>query len=326
MARGEFQTIAALFAPLARGNPAALGLLDDAARLRVRASEELIVTADALVAGVHFFDRDPPADIARKALRTNLSDVAAKGARPIGYFLSIARPKAWGDARLAAFARGLAADGEAFDVPLLGGDSTSTPGPFTVAITALGAMKRGTMLRRAGARPGDDLWVSGSVGDGALGLLAAKGELRDLPARHRAALLARYRIPQPRLALGRALVGIAHACMDVSDGLVADLGHICEVSKLGAVVELDAVPFSTASRAAIERRPGLRRTAITGGDDYELLFAAPPSARAGVLNASRLSRTPVARIGHFVRGAPKVRVEDGQGGVLRLARAGFTHY
>jgi thiamine-monophosphate kinase len=326
MARGEFETIAALFAPLTRGDRAALGLKDDAACLRIPPSEELIVTADALVSGVHFFDSDPPSDIARKALRTNLSDLAAKGARPIGYFLSIARPRSWTDARLAAFARGLAVDGKAFAIPLLGGDSTSTPGPFTIAITALGTMRRGTMLLRTGAKAGDDLWVSGSIGDGALGLSVAQGGLRSLSAKHRAALRARYRLPQPRLALGRALVGIAHASMDVSDGLVADLGHICETSRLGATIELDAVPFSAAAQAAIGRDGNLRLAAIGGGDDYELLFAAPPSARQAVLQASRRTKTPVARIGHFSTGRAKVRVLDTQSRVLRLAQAGFTHY
>ncbi len=326
MARGEFETIAALFAPLTRGHRAALGLKDDAACLRVPSSHELIVTADALVAGVHFFESDPPSDIARKALRTNLSDLAAKGAKPLGYFLSIARPRGWTDARLAAFARGLAADGKAFAIPLLGGDSTFTPGPFTIAITALGTMRRGTMLRRSGAKAGDDLWVSGGIGDGALGLSVAQGGLRGLAAKHRAALLARYRLPQPRLALGQALVGIAHASMDVSDGLVADLGHICKTSRVGATIELDAVPFSAAAQAAIAHDAPLRLAAIGGGDDYELLFAAPPSARQAVLRASRRAKTPVARIGHFSAGQPKVRVLDTQSRVLRLAQAGFTHY
>ncbi|MBL8833349.1 MAG: thiamine-phosphate kinase [Rhodospirillales bacterium] len=326
MARGEFETIAALFAPLARGDRAALGLKDDAARLRLSGKDELIVTADALVAGVHFFDSDPPADIARKALRTNLSDLAAKGARPVGYFLSIMRPRSWTDARLAAFARGLAADGAAFDIPLLGGDSTSTPGPFSVAITALGRMRRGTMLRRDGAKAGDDLWVSGSIGDGALGLLVASGNLAKLPAAHRKALLARYRVPQPRLALGRALVGVAHAAMDVSDGLAADLGHLCDASRVGATIELDAVPFSGAAQAAIALDARLRRTAIAGGDDYELLFAAPPSARAAVMRAARRAGTSVARIGHFAGRDRKVRIVDSQSRVLRLAQAGFTHY
>jgi thiamine-monophosphate kinase len=326
MARGEFETIAALFAPLTRGHPAALGLKDDAACLRLSSKDELVVTADALVAGVHFFDADPPAAIARKALRTNLSDLAAKGARPVGYFLSIMRPRGWSDARLAAFARGLAADGVAFGIPLLGGDSTSTPGPFSVAITALGTMRRGTMLRRDGARDGDDLWVSGSIGDGAFGLLVASGKLKKLSAARRAALLARYRVPQPRLALGQALVGIAHAAMDVSDGLIADLGHICRASAVGATVELDAVPFSAAAQAAIAQDAKLRGTAISGGDDYELLFTAPPSARANVLKAAKKSGTPVARIGHVSGKRPVVRIVDPQSRVLRLAQAGFTHY
>ncbi len=326
MARGEFETIAALFAPLTRGHQAALGLKDDAACLRLSAKDELVVTADALVAGVHFFDADPPADIARKALRTNLSDLAAKGARPVGYFLSIMRPRGWNDARLAAFARGLAADGAAFGIPLLGGDSTSTPGPFSIAITALGTTRRGTMLRRDGARDGDDLWVSGSIGDGALGLLVASGKLKKLAAPRRSALLARYRVPEPRLALGQALVGIAHAAMDVSDGLAADLGHICRASAVGATVELDAVPFSAAAEAAIRLDVKLRDTAISGGDDYELLFAAPPSARAAVLKAAKKSGTPVARIGQVSGRRPVVRIVDSQSRVLRLAQAGFTHY
>ncbi|MBI1244132.1 MAG: thiamine-phosphate kinase [Alphaproteobacteria bacterium] len=326
MARGEFETIAALFKPLTRGNPAALGLRDDAARLRISARDELVVTADALVSGVHFLDRDPPGDIARKSLRTNLSDLAAKGAKPIGYFLSIARPRAWTDRRMTAFARGLSADGAEFGVPLLGGDSTSTPGPLTIAITALGTMRRGTMVLRSGARPGDDIWVSGSIGDGALGLLVATGKLRDIAVRHRAALLARYRVPEPKGRLGRALVGVAHAAMDISDGLVADLGHICTTSGVGANVEIDAVPFSVAAKLAIERHPELRKVAITGGDDYELLFAAPPSARAKVLKAARACGTSVARIGQFHAGASKVTVGDRQGGVLRLAHTGFTHF
>lgn len=326
MARGEFETIAALYVPLTRGDPAALGLRDDAARLRIPVGEELVVTADALVAGVHFLDRDPPADIARKALRTNLSDLAAKGAKPVGYFLSLARPRGWTDARMDAFARGLAADGAEFGIPLLGGDSTSTPGPLTIAITALGKMRRGTMLLRSGAQPGDDIWVSGSIGDGALGLLVAKGGLRELGRRERAALLSRYRMPRPRVGLGRALVGVAHAAMDVSDGLVADLGHICTASKVGATVELDAVPFSPAAAAAIGRQPRLRELAIAGGDDYELLFAAPPSARARVLAAARTGGVSVSRIGHFRAGAPKVKVEDRQGRILRMSRTGFTHY
>jgi thiamine-monophosphate kinase len=326
MARGEFETIAALFAPLTRGHRAALGLRDDAACLSPRRGRDFVITADALVAGVHFFDDDPAGDIARKALRTNLSDLAAKGAVPVGYFLSLARPRAWNDRRLATFARGLAADGAEFGVPLLGGDTTSTPGPLTLAITAIGEVASGRMLRRDGARPGDDLWISGTIGDGALGLMVARGELAALAARHRNALLARYRIPLPRLALGRALLGIAHAAMDVSDGLAGDLRHICGASGVEATVERDAVPVSAAAAAAIALDPALRIRTLAGGDDYEILFAAPPEARARVLQAARRAGTPVARIGGFAKGPVRVRIVDRQRRVLRLGRAGFTHF
>lgn len=318
---GEFATIAKLFRPLARGDKAALDLGDDAACLRPRPGFDMVVTADALVAGVHFFENDPPADIARKALRVNLSDLAAKGAKPIGYFLALARPKHMDDRALAAFARGLALDGDFFDIPLLGGDTTATPGPLTLAITALGEVGQGRMLRRDGACPGDDLWLSGTLGDGALGLLVAKGTLK--PGK---ALLARYRLPQPRLALGQKLVGLAHAAMDVSDGLAADLGHMCARSALGAMVELAKLPLSRSAAKALAADASLIETIATGGDDYELLFAAPPSARAAIMRAAAAANTPAARIGSFSKGAVQVRFVDAAGSAQRFARAGFTHF
>jgi thiamine-monophosphate kinase len=318
---GEFATIAKLFRPLARGDKAALALGDDAACIRPRPGHDLVVTADALVAGVHFFADDPLVDIARKALRVNLSDLAAKGAKPSGYFLALARPKDMDDRALAAFASGLARDGEYFDIPLLGGDTTSTPGPLTIAITALGEIGQGRMLRRDGARSGDDLWLSGTLGDGALGLLVAKGALA--PGK---ALLARYRLPQPRLALGRKLVGLAHAAMDVSDGLGADLGHMCARSGLGATVALAQLPLSRSAAKALAADPSLLEAVVAGGDDYELLFAAPPSARAAIARAAIAAKTPATRIGHFAKGAPQVRFVDAAARRQRFARAGFTHF
>lgn len=318
---GEFATIAKLFRPLARGNKAALDLGDDAACIRPRARHDLVVTADALVAGVHFFASDPPADIARKALRVNLSDLAAKGAKPIGYFLALARPKDMDDRALAAFARGLARDGVSFDIPLLGGDTTSTPGPLTIAITALGEVGQGRMLRRNGAREGDDLWLSGTLGDGALGLLVAKGTLK--PGK---ALIARYRLPQPRLALGQKLVGLAHAAMDVSDGLAADLGHMCARSGLGATVELARLPLSRGAAKALAADPGLLETIATGGDDYELLFAAPRPARAAIMRAAAAAKTQATCIGRFASGDSQVRFLDAAGRAQRFVRAGFTHF
>jgi thiamine-monophosphate kinase len=318
---GEFATIAKLFRPLARGDKAALDLGDDAACIGLRPGFDLVVTADALVAGVHFFEHDPPADIARKALRVNLSDLAAKGAKPIGYFLALVRPKNMDDRALAAFARGLARDGEFFDIPLLGGDTTSTPGPLTIAITALGEVGQGRMLRRDRARVGDDLWLSGTLGDGALGLLVAQGILA--PGKP---LLERYRLPQPRLALGQKLVGLAHAAMDVSDGLVADLGHMCARSGLDATVERARLPLSRSAAKALAADPALLETIATGGDDYELLFAAPPSARAAIARAAAAAKTPATRIGVFAKGAAQVRFVDATGREQRFARAGFTHF
>jgi thiamine-monophosphate kinase len=313
---GEFETIAALFAPLALGRKAALGLGDDAACLVPPPGCDLVVTADALVAGVHFFADDPPATIARKALRCNLSDLAAKGAKPFGYFLTLALPVDFRGRTLQKFARGLAIDGALFGIPLLGGDTTSTPGPLTISITAIGTVKHATMLCRDGAKPGDDLWMSGTLGDAALGLLD----------RNAVFLRRRYDRPEPRLALGQKLVGIASACMDISDGLGADLGHLCERSKLGADVELAKLPLSRATMRALKRDPHLLESVVAGGDDYELLFAAPPSRRQAVLRAAAASKTQATPIGRFAAKPGRARFLDASGAERRFARAGFTHF
>lgn len=315
-AAGEFETIAELFAPLAFGHKAALGLGDDAACLAPPPGCDLVVTADALVAGVHFFASDPPATVARKALRCNLSDLAAKGAKPLGYFLTLALPPDFRGRALQQFARGLGIDGASFGIPLLGGDTTATPGPLTVSIAAIGTVKHGKMLRRDGAKPGDDLWMSGTLGDAALGL----------HANNSAFLRGRYNRPEPRLALGQKLVGIASACMDISDGLGADLGHMCKRSKLGAVVELSKLPLSKAAALALKRDPRLLETIVAGGDDYELLFAAPPAKRPAILRAAAATKTKATPIGRFLAKPARVRFVDASGAVQSFARAGFTHF
>jgi thiamine-monophosphate kinase len=313
---GEFETIAALFAPLAHGHKAALALGDDAACLVPPSGCDLVVTADALVAGVHFFADDPPATIARKALRCNLSDLAAKGAKPLGYFLTLALPSDFRGRALKQFARGLGIDGALFGIPLLGGDTTATPGPLTISITAIGAVRHGTMLRRDGAKLGDDLWMSGTLGDAALGLLdKSAGFLRR-----------RYNRPEPRLALGQRLVGIASACMDISDGLGADLGHLCQRSKLGAVVELAKLPLSRPAMLALQRAPHLLESVVAGGDDYELLFAASPSKRRAILRAAAATKTRATLIGRFSAKPGGVRFIDASGAERSFARAGFTHF
>jgi thiamine-monophosphate kinase len=293
----EFEAIATLFRPLTGGAPEAADLLDDAAFLPARPGQELVVTKDAVVEGVHLLPDDPPDLVARKLLRVNLSDLAAKAAEPFGYLLAVAWPRRWGDADRAAFARGLAEDQARYGVRLLGGDTVATPGPFTASVTAFGYAPEGRAVRRSGARAGDGVYVTGTIGDGWLGLQAARGELAALGPGPAAALAERYRLPQPRLELREALRAGATACADVSDGLVADLGHVARASGLAAAVDLARLPLSEGARLWLERQPdrvaALVRLAA-GGDDYELVFTAPaPLGEAAVA---------LTRIGEMVLG------------------------
>lgn len=322
--RDEFALIEWLFAPLAAGYAGALGLKDDAALVDVPAGRRLAVTVDAVVAGVHFLADDPPETIARKLVRVNLSDLAAMGAEPLAVLLSAAFPADAGVDWMQRFASGLAADIAAFGIHLIGGDTVATPGPATFSLTALGLVEQGRELRRSGAKPGDEIWVSGTIGDAALGLLAATGRL-TLPHAISAPLIERYRVPQPRVTLGPRLCGIASAGMDVSDGLAGDLGHICQASGVGAVIERDAIPLSEAARAAVRGAPDLMAAVVGGGDDYELLVTAPPAAAAALLRAAEAAQVPLTRIGRVVDGAG-VRLIDGSGRELALPPAGYRHF
>ncbi len=310
----EFARIARHFRPLAGAG--ALALADDAAVFTPPPGRELVIAADAMVAGVHFLPDDPPELVGRKLLRTNLSDLAAMGAAPLGYLMTVSVPRATPDVWFAGFAAGLAADQREFGITLLGGDTTSTSGPVSLSLTILGTVAPGTALRRSGARPGDGIWVSGTIGDGALGLLAATGRLDD-PTGH---LAGRYRLPQPRLALGMRLHGIAHAAMDVSDGLVQDLGHLCRESGLGAELDAAAVPLSAPARAA-----GMLELCLTGGDDYELLLAVPPEAEAALAASALATGVPVTRIGGFTAGQG-VSVRDAAGTPMPVAKGGWSHF
>lgn len=327
---GEFDLIARYFAPLAAGEPGALGLLDDAAVLTTAPGRRLVVTTDAMVEGVHFPADTPPEDIAAKLLRVNLSDLAAMGARPERYTVAAALPQAIDEAWIAAFARGLGEDQDHFDVTLVGGDTVSTPGPLTLTLTALGSVEEGKPLTRAGAQTGDDIWVSGTIGDAALGLQALDGRLANLSEDDRAFLVQRLYRPEPRIALGMALAeaDLVTAAADVSDGLVADLGHICVSSGREAVLEADQVPQSPAAkRATATLDDGLEHRLI-GGDDYELLFTAPPAARDPVSALAEETGTRVTRIGHVrsMSKAPSVRVLDADGRRLSLERTGYRHF
>ncbi|TPG59801.1 thiamine-phosphate kinase [Roseomonas nepalensis] len=319
----EFALIARHFLPLA--GEGALALSDDAALLAPPPGRHLVLAADAMVEGVHYLPDDPPDTVGRKLLRVNLSDLAAMGAEPLAYLMTTAIPRGTPAAWLEGFAAGLAEDQRRFGLHVLGGDTVAIPGPACLSLTILGTVPPGAALRRAGARPGDDLWVSGTIGDGALGLAVLQGRLPPGadPGGH---LAGRYRLPEPRLALGVALRGLARAAMDVSDGLVQDLGHLCRAGGLAATLDLAALPLSPPAAALVAADPSWLPRLATGGDDYELLFAAAPDDRARVEALSRATGTAVTPIGRFTEGAPAVTVLGRDGGRITPAQGGWSHF
>ena len=320
---GEFERIRRFFGPLA--GPGGLGLLDDAAVVDCRAGRRLVVTADAIVAGVHYFPDDPPALIARKLLRVNLSDLAAMGARPLHYLLTTALPATLGADWVGEFARGLAEDQRRFEIDLLGGDSVATSGPAVLSLTAIGEVAEGMEIRRRGALAGDLVWVSGTIGDAFLGLALLHGAYPQLAPEYRSRLIGRFRIPDPRVDLGCRLAGIAHAMIDVSDGLIGDLGHICETSHVAAVVELGSLPLSPAARIIVDREPGVRTDLAAGGDDYELLFTAPPRLTKVIGDLSLVLSTPITQIGKIEAGEG-VRLVDPEGQCIPVDHSGYRHF
>jgi thiamine-monophosphate kinase len=320
---GEFGRIREYFAPLA--GLGALGLTDDAALLDCPPGYRLVITVDQLVEGVHFLSGDPPDFVARKLMRRNLSDLAAMGATPRHYLVTSALPATHDDEWVRRFAEGLAEDQHRFSLALLGGDSTSTPGPPSLTLTAIGHVAAGREIRRIGAQPGDKIWVSGTIGDAYLGLKVLCGDYPSLAAEHRDALVARFRLPEPRTQLGPDLAGIAHAMIDVSDGLVADLGHICETSRVAATVELTRLPLSPAAEAIVAGDKALRAQLATGGDDYELLFAAPVEADDEIISLSRGLGLPITEIGTIEAGEG-VRLVNAAGAELPIDKTGWRHF
>jgi thiamine-monophosphate kinase len=321
---GEDDLIARYFAPLAA--PAGLGLQDDVALLRPPAGRDLVVTTDAVVAGVHFFADDPADAIARKALRVNLSDLAAKGAEPIGFVLDLALPGDWTTAWLAAFAAGLGEDAALYGCPLIGGDTVKTPGPLTVAITALGAVEPGRLPARGGVTPGDRLYVTGAIGDAALGLRLRLGQGPSLDEASRRYLLDRYLLPQPRTALAPAMARHARAGMDVSDGFVGDLTKMLRVSGVTARVELGRLPLSPAAELAIAADPTLFEIAATGGDDYELLAAVAPAESADFEIAAARAGVVATFIGEALAGAGSPHFVGRDGHEAVFASGSFSHF
>jgi thiamine-monophosphate kinase len=323
----EDRLIARHFRPLAT-TPGAFGLIDDAAALSPPPGCDIVLTTDGVIAGVHFFPDDPPDTISRKALRMNLSDLAAKGARPLGFLMSVALPEAFGEAWLSGFTAGLAEDAAHFGCPLYGGDTDRTPGPTSVSIFAFGAVPQGKMVHRSTARPGDRIVVTGTIGDAAIGLklrreraLAQRWRLSDAAAD---ALVERYLLPQPRNALADAVLRYASAAIDISDGLAGDIAKLARASSVAAEIGVARVPFSDAARAAMTAEPALLETALTGGDDYEIVLTLPPERLADFQKAARAAGVAVAEIGSVGAGEGTRFMHDGK--PLTFARVSHSHF
>jgi thiamine-monophosphate kinase len=323
----EDSLIARYFRPLAT-DPGAFNLGDDAAIL-TPSGEDIVVTSDAIVEGVHFLPSDPPDTIARKALRVNLSDLAAKGAIPAGFVLTLAL-RAADEAWLTPFARGLGEDAAQFGCPLLGGDTVSTPGPLMISITAFGRVPPGKMVHRRGAKPGDRVVVTGTIGDAALGLDILRGgavatALADDPAA-RQMLVGRYRIPQPRNALAIAVRDHASAAMDVSDGLAGDLAKLCGASGVSAVIDAPSIPLSAAAATVFKRGAVGTGTVVSGGDDYEILCAIPESSFDAFAAAATAAGVAVSSIGTVIAGVSVPKFLDAQGIEIPLPRLSYSHF
>jgi thiamine-monophosphate kinase len=325
---GEDRLIATYFRPIAT-HPGAFGLTDDAAAIAPPPGCDLVLKTDGVIGGVHFFPDDPADAVARKALRINLSDLAAKGAAPLGFLMSIGLPAGLPPDWLKSFAHGLREDAAHYRCPLLGGDTDRSPGAITVYIAALGTVPHGTMVRRKGARPGDLVVATGTIGDAALGLVLRK----DVPAvgrwkldaAMRDHLLGRYLLPQPRTAVAESLRRRASAAMDVSDGLVGDLAKLCRVSGVAADIAIDNVPLSPAARQAVAAEPALIETVLTGGDDFEVIATVAPDKFEAFQREAAAAGVAVTQIGTIAAGqGARFRTSDGR--MLAFRRPSYSHF
>jgi thiamine-monophosphate kinase len=324
---GEDSLIARYFKPIAT-DPGAFGLQDDAAILRA-CGDDIVVTTDAVVEGVHFLPDDPPETLARKALRVNLSDLAAKGATPAGFLLTLAL-RAVDENWLTAFAHGLGEDARHYACPLLGGDTVSTPGPLTISITAFGRVPAGGMVRRSGAQPGDRVMVTGTIGDAAIGLSILRGGAAAAALSGDAvaseSLVGRYRVPDPRNDLAEAIRKHASAAMDVSDGLAGDLAKLCAASGVSALIDAPSIPISNAAKDLLTRGIVGLGDLIAGGDDYEVLCTVPEAACTALVEEAHRAGVALTSIGTVVAATEQLRFLDGQGRELALTRLSYSHF
>lgn len=326
----EQRIISEIFAPLGEGDASALGLLDDAALLRVPDDKELVVTKDALVAGTHFFADDPPADVGHKALAVNLSDLAAKGAEPRCYMLAIALERSCDVAWLREFSDGLRKLQNAHGCTLIGGDTVVTSGPITISITAFGLVPRGRMITRGGASPGDHVYVTGTIGDAALGLMARRDPVifksRGLDNASIDYFLSRYLRPQPRVGLVSTLRKYATASIDVSDGLLGDFEKLCAVSAVSGTIEEQRIPLSVLARFSLSQDPGLLETLVSGGDDYEILFTVGADARSQLEQDVSALDLPVTLIGLISAAGAGTGIAGAGGKMLSFRRSSYDHF
>ena len=343
---GEFELIKRYLAPLSIKEPGAYSLTDEADVIASRVGQEIVITMDTLVSGIHFLPDTSPEHIAAKVVRVNISDLAAMGALPAFYTLSLALPKSDNNSSaqkidglwLERFSEALAIEQKIFDVSIIGGDTVSTPGPLTLTITAFGYVETGQAIRRATARAGDLVVVSGTIGDAAFGLLALKGGLERLSAPSREIAIERHNRPKPQIELGIRLRHLASSAIDVSDGLIQDLNHICTASGVSAVIELEKVPISPAVSEAITLNYGTKADVLCGGDDYQLLFTIASSRWAELQKISKELGVNLTVIGKMSQQSSAVGTEksfpeasavivvDGDGSTVELAVAGFRHF
>jgi thiamine-monophosphate kinase len=326
---GEDRLIATYFRPIAT-HPGAFGLTDDAAAIAPPPGCDLVLKTDGVIGGVHFFPDDPADAVARKVLRINLSDLAAKGAAPLGFLMSIGLPAGLPPGWLKSFAQGLREDAAHYRCPLLGGDTDRSPGAITVYIAALGTVPHGTMVRRAGAREGDLVVVTGTIGDAALGLAlrkdptaAARWKLDDAMREH---LLDRYLLPQPRNSVAEALRRNASAALDISDGLAGDLGKLCRVSGVGVAIAVGRVPLSDAARQVVAHDPEAIETILTGGDDFEVAAAVPADRVDELRAAATEAGVALTEIGVIVAGPREARFVSADGRALTFKRPSYSHF
>lgn len=323
----EERLIARYFGPLAK-EPGAFGLIDDAAAITPPPGCDIVLKTDGVIVGVHCFPDDPPGSIGRKALRMNLSDLAAKGARPLGFLMSVALPPDTSEQWLAGFAEGLGADAAGYSCPLFGGDTDRTPGPLQVSVAAFGALPHGTMVRRTTAKAGEIVVVTGTIGDAALGLRLhqdrGQAAAWGLDATMVAHLEDRYLLPRPRSALAEAVRTHASAAMDISDGLAGDLAKLCRASGVAAEIDVAQVPLSPAAARAVAAVPALSEAALTGGDDYEILLTIAPERLAAFRQAAMSASVAVTAIGRVTTGHGTRFLLDGK--VLDFARPSYSHF